>query len=104
MAKYLGISEQEDILFTIFSQGQKNRVKPPKESVLCLFTLKKIKDKIKERIQSCYRGEGKLSLPWLLNKELGCINSVSSYLSLLKPDCFWLLVVVSGWAFPSALT
>lgn len=77
LAKYLGISEQEDILFTIFSQGQKNRVKPPKESVLCLFTLKKIKDKIKERIQSCYRGEGKLSLPWLLNKELGCINSVS---------------------------
>uniref|UniRef100_A0A8C3Y8A4 Plexin-A1 n=1 Tax=Catharus ustulatus TaxID=91951 RepID=A0A8C3Y8A4_CATUS len=75
LAKYLGISEQEDILFTIFSQGQKNRVKPPKESVLCLFTLKKIKDKIKERIQSCYRGEGKLSLPWLLNKELGCINS-----------------------------
>ncbi|CAM5125875.1 unnamed protein product [Eretmochelys imbricata] len=75
LAKQLGISEQEDILFTIFSQGQKNRVKPPKESVLCLFTLKKIKDKIKERIQSCYRGEGKLSLPWLLNKELGCINS-----------------------------
>ncbi|XP_051483341.1 plexin-A1 [Apus apus] len=75
LAEHLGISEQEDILFTIFSQGQKNRVKPPKESVLCLFTLKKIKDKIKERIQSCYRGEGKLSLPWLLNKELGCINS-----------------------------
>ncbi|NXX12437.1 PLXA1 protein, partial [Podargus strigoides] len=75
LATYLGISEREDILFTIFSQGQKNRVKPPKESVLCLFTLKKIKDKIKERIQSCYRGEGKLSLPWLLNKELGCINS-----------------------------
>ncbi|XP_065264746.1 plexin-A1 isoform X1 [Emys orbicularis] len=75
LAKQLGISEQEDILFTVFSQGQKNRVKPPKESVLCLFTLKKIKDKIKERIQSCYRGEGKLSLPWLLNKELGCINS-----------------------------
>ncbi|XP_069822831.1 plexin-A1 isoform X2 [Dendropsophus ebraccatus] len=75
LAKELGISEREDILFTVFSQGQKNRVKPPKESVLCLFTLKKIKDKIKERIQSCYRGEGKLSLPWLLNKELGCINS-----------------------------
>lgn len=65
------------MLFTVFAQGQKNRVKPPKESVLCLFTLRAIKEKIKERIQSCYRGEGKLSLPWLLNKELGCINSVS---------------------------
>ncbi|XP_036595545.1 plexin-A1-like [Trichosurus vulpecula] len=75
LARQLGVSEGEDVLFTVFAQGQKNRVKPPKESVLCLFTLKKIKDKIKERIQSCYRGEGKLSLPWLLNKELGCINS-----------------------------
>nr|XP_033782070.1 plexin-A1 isoform X2 [Geotrypetes seraphini] len=75
LARDLGISEGEDILFTVFAQGQKNRVKPPKESVLCLFTLKKIKDMIKERTQSCYRGEGKLSLPWLLNKELSCINS-----------------------------
>uniref|UniRef100_A0A669DWD5 Plexin-A1 n=1 Tax=Oreochromis niloticus TaxID=8128 RepID=A0A669DWD5_ORENI len=75
LANSLGISENEDILFTVFSQGQKNRAKPPKESALCLFTLRKIKEKIKERIQSCYRGDGKLSLPWLLNKELACINS-----------------------------
>uniref|UniRef100_A0AAR2M1Y5 Plexin-A1 n=1 Tax=Pygocentrus nattereri TaxID=42514 RepID=A0AAR2M1Y5_PYGNA len=75
LANSLGVSENEDILFTVFSQGQKNRAKPPKESALCLFTLRRIKEKIKERIQSCYRGEGKLSLPWLLNKELACINS-----------------------------
>uniref|UniRef100_A0A8B9RMY8 Plexin-A1 n=1 Tax=Astyanax mexicanus TaxID=7994 RepID=A0A8B9RMY8_ASTMX len=75
LASSLGVSENEDILFTVFSQGQKNRAKPPKESALCLFTLRRIKEKIKERIQSCYRGEGKLSLPWLLNKELACINS-----------------------------
>ncbi|VCW76331.1 unnamed protein product, partial [Gulo gulo] len=75
LARQLGLAEDEDVLFTVFAQGQKNRVKPPKESVLCLFTLRAIKEKIKERIQSCYRGEGKLSLPWLLNKELGCINS-----------------------------
>ncbi|XP_051562338.1 plexin-A1-like [Myxocyprinus asiaticus] len=74
LANSLGVSEQEDILFTVFSQGQKNRTKPPKESALCLFTLTRIKEKIKERIQSCYKGEGKLSLPWLLNKELSCIN------------------------------
>ncbi|XP_054443268.1 plexin-A1 isoform X2 [Pteronotus mesoamericanus] len=77
LAHQLGLADDEDVLFTVFAQGQKNRVKPPKESVLCLFTLRAIKEKIKERIQSCYRGEGKLSLPWLLNKELGCINSVT---------------------------
>ncbi|XP_024838888.1 plexin-A1 isoform X2 [Bos taurus] len=75
LARQLGLAEDEDVLFTVFAQGQKNRVKPPRESVLCLFTLRAIKEKIKARIQSCYRGEGKLSLPWLLNKELGCINS-----------------------------
>ncbi|KAK3556162.1 hypothetical protein QTP70_005558 [Hemibagrus guttatus] len=75
LANSLRLSENEDILFTVFSQGQKNRAKPPKESALCLFTLRRIKEKIKERIQSCYKGEGKLSLPWLLNKELTCINS-----------------------------
>uniref|UniRef100_A0A8C2WEC3 Plexin-A1 n=1 Tax=Cyclopterus lumpus TaxID=8103 RepID=A0A8C2WEC3_CYCLU len=75
LARSLGIQEHEEVLFTVFAQGQKNRAKPPKESALCLFTMKRIKEKIKERIQSCYRGEGKLSLPWLLNKELACINS-----------------------------
>ncbi|XP_072571531.1 plexin-A1-like [Paramormyrops kingsleyae] len=75
LAASLSVSEDEDVLFTVFSQGQKNRAKPPRESVLCLFTLRRIKEKIKERIQSCYKGEGKLSLPWLLNKELSCINS-----------------------------
>ena len=77
LARSLGIQEHEEVLFTVFAQGQKNRAKPPKESALCLFTMRRIKEKIKERIQSCYRGEGKLSLPWLLNKELACINSVS---------------------------
>ena len=90
LANSLGISENEDILFTVFSQGQKNRAKPPKESALCLFTLRRIKEKIKERIQSCYKGDGKLSLPWLLNKELACINSVSSNLSISL--LFWVLV------------
>uniref|UniRef100_A0A1A8FMT0 Plexin-A1 n=1 Tax=Nothobranchius korthausae TaxID=1143690 RepID=A0A1A8FMT0_9TELE len=75
LARSLGIREHEEVLFTVFAQGQKNRAMPPKESALCLFTMRQIKEKIKERIQSCYKGEGKLSLPWLLNKELGCINS-----------------------------
>uniref|UniRef100_A0A8C1G111 Plexin A3 n=1 Tax=Cyprinus carpio carpio TaxID=630221 RepID=A0A8C1G111_CYPCA len=48
---------------------------PPRETVLCLFTLHQINLAMRERIKSCYRGEGKLSLPWLLNKELPCINT-----------------------------
>ncbi|KAJ8265656.1 hypothetical protein COCON_G00147550, partial [Conger conger] len=75
LALSLGLEEEEDVLFAVFAQGQKDWAHPPKQSALCLFTLRSIKQKIKERMQSCYRGQGRLSLPWLLNKELACINS-----------------------------
>lgn len=78
LAQALGVPADEDILFTIFSQGQKNRASPPRQTVLCLFTLSTINAHIRRRIQSCYRGEGTLALPWLLNKEMPCINTVST--------------------------
>uniref|UniRef100_A0A3Q2E9D8 Sema domain-containing protein n=1 Tax=Cyprinodon variegatus TaxID=28743 RepID=A0A3Q2E9D8_CYPVA len=76
LAQALGLSEDDDILFVVFSQGQKNRSNPPRETVLCLFTLHDINLAMKERIRSCYRGEGQLTLPWLLNKEINCIHTV----------------------------
>lgn len=79
LAESLGIAEGQDVLYAAFSQGQKNRAAPPRESLLCLFTLDEVNQHIRERIQSCYRGEGRLSLPWLLNKELPCINTVLHY-------------------------
>lgn len=78
LAQALGVPANEDVLFTVFSQGQKNRASPPRQTILCLFTLSNINAHIRRRIQSCYRGEGTLALPWLLNKELPCINTVSS--------------------------
>lgn len=80
LAQALGVPADEDVLFTVFSQGQKNRASPPRQTILCLFTLSNINAHIRRRIQSCYRGEGTLALPWLLNKELPCINTVSSHL------------------------
>ena len=77
LAHALGVPADEDVLFTVFSQGQKNRASPPRQTILCLFTLSNINAHIRRRIQSCYRGEGTLALPWLLNKELPCINTVS---------------------------
>lgn len=77
LARALGLAEGEDVLFAAFAQGQKNRAMPPRRSLLCLFTLDEVNARIRQRIQACYRGEGRLSLPWLLNKELPCINTVS---------------------------
>ena len=67
LAQALGVPANEDVLFTVFSQGQKNRASPPRQTILCLFTLSNINAHIRRRIQSCYRGEGTLALPWLLN-------------------------------------
>uniref|UniRef100_A0A674PF06 Plexin-A3 n=1 Tax=Takifugu rubripes TaxID=31033 RepID=A0A674PF06_TAKRU len=69
--KVLGSSASSDKT----GKGQKNRSNPPRETVLCLFTLHDINLAMRERIRSCYRGEGRLSLPWLLNKELPCIHT-----------------------------
>ncbi|XP_035872722.1 plexin-A3 isoform X2 [Phyllostomus discolor] len=62
-------------IYYVYGFGQKNRASPPRQTVLCLFTLSTINAHIRRRIQSCYRGEGTLALPWLLNKELPCINT-----------------------------
>uniref|UniRef100_A0AAY4DJU3 Sema domain-containing protein n=1 Tax=Denticeps clupeoides TaxID=299321 RepID=A0AAY4DJU3_9TELE len=77
LAQALGLSEDDDVLFVVFSQGQKNRANPPRETVLCLFTLHQINLAMRERIKSCYRGEGKLTLPWLLNKDKSAIFTPS---------------------------
>ncbi|KAG8447287.1 hypothetical protein GDO86_014668 [Hymenochirus boettgeri] len=71
----MGLNTGLSKVHTSAGQGQKNRSNPPRESVLCLFTLSHINERIKMRIQSCYHGEGRLSLPWLLNKELLCIST-----------------------------
>lgn len=99
LAQSLGIDEGQDVLYAAFSQGQKNRAAPPRESLLCLFTLDEVNQRIRERIQSCYRGEGRLSLPWLLNKELPCINTVLHSQAILT--LFPLLLLTCKFPFPS---
>ncbi|GCC42791.1 hypothetical protein chiPu_0026721, partial [Chiloscyllium punctatum] len=67
LARSLGLPEGEEVLFAAFARGQKRRrAEQPGESLLCLFPLRHVKERIKARIQSCYHGNGKLSLPWLL--------------------------------------
>ncbi|XP_076857395.1 LOW QUALITY PROTEIN: plexin A3 [Brachyhypopomus gauderio] len=75
LAQALNLTEDEDVLFVVFSQGQKNRANPPRETVLCIFTLQQINLAMHKRIKSCYRGEGTLSLPWLLNREIPCFQT-----------------------------
>uniref|UniRef100_A0AAX7TYL7 Plexin-A2 n=1 Tax=Astatotilapia calliptera TaxID=8154 RepID=A0AAX7TYL7_ASTCA len=75
LAASLNISAHDDVLFTIFSKGQKQFHRPPDDSALCVFTIRDINARIKERLQSCYQGEGNLELNWLLGKDVQCTKA-----------------------------
>ncbi|NWY36597.1 PLXA2 protein, partial [Sylvia atricapilla] len=75
LAKALNITAQEDVLFAIFSKGQKQYHHPPDDSALCAFPIRTINAHIKERLQSCYQGEGNLELNWLLGKDVQCTKA-----------------------------
>ncbi|XP_062416372.1 plexin-A2-like, partial [Pungitius pungitius] len=75
LAKSLNISAQEDVLFAVFSKGQKQCHDPPDHSALCVFTIRDVNARIKERLQSCYQGEGNLELHWLLGKDVQCTKA-----------------------------
>ncbi|KAM8864360.1 plexin-A2 isoform 1-T2 [Spinachia spinachia] len=75
LASSLNISAQDDVLFAIFSKGQKQFHRPPDDSALCIFTIRDINARIKERLQSCYQGEGNLELNWLLGKDVQCTKA-----------------------------
>uniref|UniRef100_A0A8C5FQ70 Sema domain-containing protein n=1 Tax=Gadus morhua TaxID=8049 RepID=A0A8C5FQ70_GADMO len=76
LARALNVSAQEDVLFAVFAKGQKQYHQPPDHSALCVFTLREINARIKERLQSCYQGEGHLELHWLLGKDVQCTKPV----------------------------
>uniref|UniRef100_A0A8C9U069 Plexin A2 n=1 Tax=Scleropages formosus TaxID=113540 RepID=A0A8C9U069_SCLFO len=71
----LNVSAQDDVLFAIFAKGQKQYHRPPDDSALCIFTIRDINARIKDRLQSCYQGEGNLELHWLLGKDVQCTKA-----------------------------
>ncbi|XP_022449214.1 plexin-A2 [Delphinapterus leucas] len=75
LAQAFNISGQDDVLFAIFSKGQKQYHHPPDDSALCAFPIRAINFQIKERLQSCYQGEGNLELNWLLGKDVQCTKA-----------------------------
>uniref|UniRef100_A0A3B3QK91 Sema domain-containing protein n=1 Tax=Paramormyrops kingsleyae TaxID=1676925 RepID=A0A3B3QK91_9TELE len=71
----LGVSPEDDVLFAVFSKGQKQYHRPPDDSALCVFAIRDINAHIQERLQSCYQGEGNLELHWLLGKDVQCTKA-----------------------------
>lgn len=79
LARSLDVAPDDDVLFAVFSKGQKRHLRQSlQDSALCVFSLRKINEKIKDRLQSCYKGEGTLDLAWLKVKDIPCSSAVSS--------------------------
>uniref|UniRef100_A0A8C6UJ09 Plexin A4 n=1 Tax=Neogobius melanostomus TaxID=47308 RepID=A0A8C6UJ09_9GOBI len=77
LARSLDVAPDDDVLFAVFSKGQKRRPRQDtQDSALCVFSLRKINEKIKERLQSCYKGEGTLDLAWLKVKDIPCSSAL----------------------------
>uniref|UniRef100_A0A3B3Z805 Sema domain-containing protein n=1 Tax=Periophthalmus magnuspinnatus TaxID=409849 RepID=A0A3B3Z805_9GOBI len=52
LARSLDVAPDDDVLFAVFSKGQKRRQRQAtQDSALCVFSLRKINEKIKERLQ-----------------------------------------------------
>ncbi|KAJ8261804.1 hypothetical protein GJAV_G00158600 [Gymnothorax javanicus] len=77
LARSLGVGSDDDVLYAIFSKGQKRRPREAsQESALCVFPLREINERIKDRLQSCYKGEGTLDLAWLKVKDIPCSSAL----------------------------
>jgi len=73
----LHVDPDDDVLYTVFSKDQKNRLRPPRKTLLCVFSLHAINEQMKSRIKACYRGDGSLDLTWHNNRHMPCIPAVS---------------------------
>ncbi|XP_055368141.1 plexin-A4 isoform X3 [Betta splendens] len=77
LAHSLEVAPDDDVLFAVFSKGQKRRPRQAsQDSALCVFSLRTINEKIKNRLQACYKGEGTLDLAWLKVKDIPCSSAL----------------------------
>ncbi|XP_048738667.2 plexin A3-like isoform X3 [Ostrea edulis] len=60
LAAALGISKDEDVLFGMFGHGNPNDpIKNNKESVMCVYPMRAVKQVFTRNIQKCFAGEGR---------------------------------------------
>lgn len=56
LAKHLGITQQDDVFYAVFSDGRDNV--PSNRSALCVYSLSSVRRSFQKNIQQCYNGIG----------------------------------------------
>ncbi|XP_017783638.1 PREDICTED: plexin A3 [Nicrophorus vespilloides] len=66
LASDIGITPQEDVLFAVFSEGDRTQANKPKDlSALCVYSLKNIRRKFMMNIKHCFSGNGERGLDFI---------------------------------------
>ncbi|XP_065219232.1 hepatocyte growth factor receptor-like [Planococcus citri] len=92
LANSLGITLEDDVLFGIFAQSEKQTVgfessKPSNRSAMCIYSLKEINEKFTENIQRCFNGTGYRGLEFMNPPDLKCENMNQSIESMGSKFC-----------------
>ena len=78
LAKDLGVTAQDDVLFAVFSKSDPSEgditSKPGKQSALCVYSLKSIRRKFMQNIQRCFTGVGSRGLDFI-SPSLPCLKT-----------------------------
>ena len=78
LAKDLGVTAQDDVLFAVFSKSDPSEgeitSKPGKDSALCVYSLKTIRRKFMQNIQRCFTGVGSRGLDFI-SPSLPCLKT-----------------------------
>ena len=78
LAKDLGVTAQDDVLFAVFSKSDPTEgditSKPGKKSALCVYSLKSIRRKFMQNIQRCFTGVGSRGLDFI-SPSLPCLKT-----------------------------
>lgn len=82
LAADLGITAQDDVLFAVFSQSDQSQgevsSKPSDNSALCVYSLKSIRRKFMQNIQTCFGGIGSRGLDFISPSHT-CVLTVSFF-------------------------
>lgn len=93
LARSLGLShlppltDNEDVLFALFSKSQPQQADPIADSVLCVYPLKQIRRIFTETIQECFKGIGNTGPAHFLTP-YPCIHTVSIQAHIMRHFLF----------------
>ncbi|XP_055858315.1 plexin-A4 isoform X1 [Episyrphus balteatus] len=72
LASNLAITEQDDVLYAVFSEGKGNV--STDNSALCIYSLKSIRRKFMQNIKSCFNGNGARGLDFI-SPNMDCVST-----------------------------